>query len=186
MALAQFANRTTAAAVLDEARSKKMPWDAPIPVDGIAQMLGARVIYDHTLEERGVIGEIKFLSDGPVIGINPFENSYEPRRRFTLAHELGHLCLHANERGEFTDSRKTMSRTESYWDRFESEANNFAAELLMPAELIIKIGEEIWARYWHDFREGASNRYMIDNLAARFQVSNQAMEYRLGNLNLLR
>lgn len=186
MATAMITNRRNAAAILDEAKRQGMPWRAPIDVDGIAAMLNARVLYDHTLEDRGVIGEIRFSENGPVIGINPFENSYEPRRRFTLAHELGHFCLHSDERGEFTDSRRTMSRTESYWDRFESEANNFAAELLMPTELVIDVGEEVWAQYWDDFRAEAPNKYMIDNLAGRFQVSNQAMEYRLSNLGLLR
>ncbi len=44
------------------------------------------------------------------------------RRRFTLAHELGHLILH---RDEFADEDVT---------RQEGEANTFASEFLMPAE----------------------------------------------------
>jgi Zn-dependent peptidase ImmA (M78 family) len=172
--------------VLSEARGRGMRWAPPVDVDGIASMLGASVYHDATLDQRGIIGEIKFSSSGPVIALSPSENLYEPRRRFTLAHELGHLCLHSDQRGGFTDSRSTMSRTESYWDKFETEANNFAAELLMPVELIITVGQEIWSAYRTRHGNDAPNFYMIDSLASRFEVSNQAMEYRLSNLDLLR
>ncbi|MBQ7188540.1 MAG: ImmA/IrrE family metallo-endopeptidase [Kiritimatiellae bacterium] len=43
------------------------------------------------------------------------------RRRFTIAHELGHLILHRNEFAEETGKRQ------------ENEANLFASEFLMPA-----------------------------------------------------
>lgn len=167
-----------AATILKRAADQGMPWRAPIDVDGIAIMLGANVVYDPTLNHKNIIGQISFLSSGALISLNPFENSYEPRRRFTLAHELGHLCLHSNDRGGFTDSRQTMSRTESYWDRFEYEANNFAAELLMPTELILE-------EYKSLQKIGRTDRATLTNeLAIKFNVSSQAMAYRLNNLNL--
>lgn len=75
-----------------------------------------------------------------------------------------------------------MSRTESYWDRYESEANNFAAELLMPAELLY---EFIWNNF-DDDHVGMWESYKINQLAQVFEVSTQAMEYRLDNLGLIR
>jgi Zn-dependent peptidase ImmA (M78 family) len=49
-------------------------------------------------------------------------NSEPPtdRQRWTLAHELGHLCMHASYIG----------------DQPEKDADSFAAEFLMPAEVI--------------------------------------------------
>lgn len=175
-------HQTTATEILQQARSQGMPWKAPIDVYGIAQMLGARVVDDATLEDLDIIGKIMFTRGVPLISINPDQNRYEPRRRFTLAHELGHLCLHALEGRGFTDSRRTMSRTESYWDRYESEANNFAAELLMPAELLY---EFIWNNF-DDDHVGVWEGYKINQLAQAFEVSTPAMEYRLNNLGLLR
>ena len=54
------------------------------------------------------------------------------RKRFTLAHELGHVLIpwHIGtilDEIDFSDTRKDLS----YWE-LENEANRFAAELLMP------------------------------------------------------
>src|SRR5260363_263252 len=40
-----------------------------------------------------------------------------------------------------------MNRHESYWDRYESQANNFAADLLMPEKLIRSIGQKTINEY---------------------------------------
>ncbi|MDX9694384.1 MAG: XRE family transcriptional regulator [Bacteroidales bacterium] len=66
-----------------------------------------------------------FVSDKgyPVIVINKaFSND---RKRFTLAHELGHLIMHITGNFPIPDYRN-----------LEDEANNFASEFLMPKEAI--------------------------------------------------
>lgn len=55
------------------------------------------------------------------------------RRRFTFAHELGHFMCHRELRDHFEDSDETLN---DFHDRIESEANEFASWLLMPANLI--------------------------------------------------
>lgn len=162
--------------------------DAPIDVDGIAKALGFQVEYDDTLESRDVIGEIFFNECRPIVKINPIQNSYEPRRRFTLAHEIGHYCLHSSESmTSFTDSQKTMSRTESYWSRYESEANAFAAQLLMPKNLILRDGREIIDRCKAELGVSAiPAQTFIERMADRFDVSSKAMEYRLKNLGVIK
>lgn len=55
------------------------------------------------------------------------------RRRFSIAHELGHLCLHEGQlqacsESDFSDWHSDSSK--------ESEANAFAAELLLPTALL--------------------------------------------------
>src|SRR5690606_38966265 len=117
---------------------------APVDVERIADLLGIEVRETVDSEHIGAIGKI-FSENGTVtIWINPLENSYGPRRRFTIAHEIGHYCLHLSDskRG-FVDTKTTMSRSESYWDIYESQANSFAAELLMPKQLISSEGGRI-------------------------------------------
>ena len=160
---------------------------APIDVDAIARALGIRVEFDISLENRDVIGEISFVGTTPIIRVNPVQNAYEPRRRFTLAHEIGHYCLHSLKSNEtFVDSQKTMSRSQSYWDFRESEANTFAAQLLMPKELILSEGELIIDMYKDAETQKISASEFMERMSHRFVVSNKAMEYRLRNIGILK
>jgi Zn-dependent peptidase ImmA (M78 family) len=64
----------------------------------------------------------------------PFET-----RRFTLAHEIGHLVLHPNEVRLHRDRAIDGSRFADHSSPLiEQQANIFAAELLMPFDLICK------------------------------------------------
>ena len=60
-----------------------------------------------------------------------------PRRRFTAAHELGHFVMHRETMGRFrADTDSTLREADDdVTDRMEREANRFAAELLMPADV---------------------------------------------------
>lgn len=164
------------------------PIGVPIDVDAIAEFLKVRVEEDASLELDDTVGQIGFKGDQAVVSINPVQNSYEPRRRFTLAHELGHFCLHADKiQLGFKDSKKTMSRSLSYWDAKESEANTFAAQLLMPKELLIKYGQQIIDAY--KASNGVSSmplKEFLQRISSRFAVSNKAMEYRLKNLGIIK
>lgn len=61
------------------------------------------------------------------------ENLQEHEQRLVRAHELGHMLLHKNENTVFMDSR-THLKTSTY----ETEANKFAVELLIPNEVILE------------------------------------------------
>jgi Zn-dependent peptidase ImmA (M78 family) len=98
------------------------------------------------------------------------------RKRFTVAHELGHLVLHlAGQDGEFVDNAdnfRTASDPDAAWTperRREWEANVFASALLMPADLV--------RRKWPEIRD-------VEGMAAWFQVSLQAMAIRLQDLGI--
>jgi len=160
---------------------------APIDVDKIAEKLGIIVIDDTTLQARDSIGEISIENDKPVVRINPLQNSYTPRRRFTLAHEIGHYCLHLSPfRPEFKDSTKTMSRSSSYWDKNESEANGFAAQLIMPKSLLLEKGIELLATYKKNHpSEGMPVSIFVDKMSSLFGASNKAMQYRLKSLKII-
>lgn len=88
------------------------------------------------------------------------------RKLFTLAHELGHYFLHD------TLTHDIMYREKSRHGRTvqEKEADEFAAELLMP-EATIRL-------YW-------TVAESIQQLAEIFSVSYLAMEHRLRNLGFI-
>ncbi|MBQ5946306.1 ImmA/IrrE family metallo-endopeptidase [Massilia sp. ST3] len=160
---------------------------APVDLDAIAALVGVEVEEFVDLGNMSSVGKISLTENGPKIWINPLENSYTPRRRFTLAHELGHYCLHLSEsRKSFVDTKTTMNRTESYWDVYESEANNFAAELLMPKQLIISEGNKIISSYKEEHGDDVSTSVFTDLLAKRLGASNKAMEFRLSNLGIIK
>ncbi|MGI6295813.1 MAG: ImmA/IrrE family metallo-endopeptidase [Armatimonadota bacterium] len=108
----------------------------------------------------------------PVIAIN---NSYvKPtvRRRFTLAHEIGHHLLgrriQPGSRLFFFDTSQ-MRRSS-----LERACDRFAALLLMP---------EPWVRrYYAELASNPENRVQI--MAGRFEVSSWAMKRRLTELQL--
>jgi Zn-dependent peptidase ImmA (M78 family) len=137
-------------------------WDRSIPVDVVrlARRVGANVIEDMSLESSGYFS----VPDGnPVIRYNA--NEPHVRQRFTIAHELGHFLLsHGNS---FRDGSEQYSSTN--YDIKEVQANQFAAEVLMP-ESAVK---------FFIMEKGLSN---IDDLARSFNVSQAAMMFRLKNL----
>lgn len=81
-----------------------------------------------------------------------------------IAHELGHFLLHRGKDRLFKDDNHSMN----YWyqnnlNSEEVEANEFAAELLMPAKL-----------FYNECKGKQFGPKIIDNLAKRFQVSKTA------------
>nr|VFK22055.1 MAG: Zn-dependent peptidase ImmA, M78 family [Candidatus Kentron sp. MB]VFK27657.1 MAG: Zn-dependent peptidase ImmA, M78 family [Candidatus Kentron sp. MB]VFK74379.1 MAG: Zn-dependent peptidase ImmA, M78 family [Candidatus Kentron sp. MB] len=154
--------------------------DIPVDIIKIAKHYNIEIRYD--LESTDIIGEIFFDEDkSPIIRVNQKKNSYNPRKRFTIAHELGHYFLHSfKSKMTFKDSLRNMSRKESYWDKQEREANNFAAELLMPTEPIFSECRKLIAG------DDIPVDVFIQKIGDTFEVSNKAMEYRLLNLKILK
>jgi Zn-dependent peptidase ImmA (M78 family) len=87
---------------------------------------------DILLEEKKISnsdGRIVFGKTKTKISINS-ELKYIGRRRFTLAHELGHFELHHNENTHLEDNALTLDYFKNGGQEYE--ANQFATELLMP------------------------------------------------------
>ncbi|WP_455261667.1 ImmA/IrrE family metallo-endopeptidase [Neisseria sp.] len=79
-----------------------------------------------------------------------------------------------------------MSRTASYWDRVESEANDFAARLLMPENFILSEGNKVIEKFKKIYNQDLIPQdYFISEMAQIFNVSVQAMTYRLKNLDII-
>jgi hypothetical protein len=102
----------------------------PVDVDHLANSCGVGVLpwkFDDSLS--GLVVE---LDVGPVIGVN--SRHPEVRRRFTLAHELGHHLLQHRDRF-YVDLKANTEHGDppEYHSRHERDANEFAANVLMPA-----------------------------------------------------
>lgn len=140
---------------LPAALRRRFGQDKP-PVDPRAIALGIGVEV-REVRDRSWSGAVKFEGKRAVIWLNAKENGR--RRRFTLAHELGHLMLHAKDgQGLFRDSSFVG-------DKQEREANQFAAVLLMPKRLV--------------HRYAAIADFDLQRMAKLFDVSVEALQIRL-------
>jgi hypothetical protein len=104
-----------------------------------------------------------------------------PRRRFTAAHELGHFVLHRETMGRFrADTDATLREAdEEVADLMEREANRFAAELLMPADVCRARAAELQTRY-----ACCPRGVLVYRLASELLVSREALRYRLRALEV--
>jgi hypothetical protein len=112
-----------------------------------------------------VSGSVRWSKGLWLISLNRGEP--RPRQRFSLAHELKHVID-----APFGEVLYPDWRGLSAYDRTEQVANHFAACLLMP---------KAWVRRAYFDRGYVS----LPTLAARFEVSQAAMRYRLESLGAL-
>lgn len=138
----------------------------PVPVDAIAEDLLGLVL--HEVDDLDVSGML--IPDERSIWLNATESRRSTaRRRFTVGHEIGHWICHST--GESGAKRLCREVGVARGKGIEREANTFAAELLMPHELVIHEAERL--------------RLNVLALAKLFEVSKQAMQLRLSLLGLL-
>lgn len=160
----------------------------PVPVERIASSLLGLFIDEHD--------DIRILPNAPndqghlsgmldpqemIIWVDRGEAQRSPRRkRFTIAHELGHFRMHVPPAsGVFSDRPRDIAELESDEADFdlpdlrqrEREADAFARELLMPSLLVTE----------HAYATGLN----LSALAGRFDVSVPAIRLRLRLLKLL-
>lgn len=149
----------------------------PVPVEKIARSLKLDIVLTDLGE--GVSGLLVSHEQRSQICIQKADPRV--RRRFTIAHEIGHHYLgHQFAEGEHVHVdrgfviRMRSPRSSSGLDLMEIEANQFAASLLMPEKQV---------------REAAGTAPIADHVVARlardFDVSEQAMTIRLTVLDLL-
>ena len=154
----------------------------PIPTGSVARAAGARVVMDSLSTELS--GLLQLLDGAPTILVNSSHG--ETRRRFAIAHELGHLSLHRSRGGSqmfvdrgFVFRRGQKAATGS--DREEIQANMFAAELLMPRDWLV---QDVGEKGIDAAGRAAIGDDAVAELARRYGVSQAAMAFRLANLGL--
>lgn len=141
---------------------------APVDVEMLAKSLGVRVNYSFL--PSGISGELVSENGGFAINVNASDPP--TRQRFTLAHELGHFVRHRDLIGTGIDDDRAYRSTNvgRYFNtrigpREETEANKFAANLLMP---------------WHLIEDMQKDGLTRAQMASRLGVSEHAMAIRLG------
>lgn len=152
-------------------------YSAPINVKECAKHLG--VILEKIELDADVSGFL-LLKDDNTIHIGYNKSNPSNRIRFTIAHEIGHLILHAKDSKLFVDKEEKMIYRDGNSSTGEllkeREANAFAAALLMPAKLL---RQEI-EKHKEETKEKS-----ISAIAKKFLVSEQAITIRLTNLGLI-
>lgn len=92
----------------------------------------------YPLGEKSILGLTQKREGDIIIFTN--SSARLSREIFTLAHEIGHICLHHLECSDFySEDERTLGNSIS--DEKEQEANFFAANLLMPKEEVKKFLE---------------------------------------------
>jgi Zn-dependent peptidase ImmA (M78 family) len=155
--------------------------DSPEKLHGFAQKKGLRTVpfdIEGVVNALGIEIRKESLKDdlSGVLRKNLENNKWEMlinakhhpnRQRYTIAHELGHYCLHQHFQTEFED--KIFFRGGEN-NKEEMQANSFASELLIPENDFRKM-----------VREGKDK---IDELAQEFRVSTLALRIRAKNLGM--
>ena len=145
---------------------------APVDLDALASALNLQVVY-RPLQRvmisgspESVAGKIEKIDSRGQFGITINSSDSQRRQRFTLAHEIAHYVLHRGMIGNgITDHGLYRSRLGS---QIETQANRYAADMLMPASLVKA--------------EWKNGNRSINVLARKFNVSEDAMRIRLGQL----
>lgn len=179
IASSTYTMKNDAKAKVRELLSKLEISEAPVPIEEIANYLGAKVHYKPLKDDLS--GMVLIEEDGKaVIGINSLHP--ETRQRFTLAHEVAHLILHCKETLHLDGAMRTFISYRNVYSslglsRKEIEANRFAAELLMP-ESFLKVDLAV-------DKDRLDPEDLIEKLSLKYQVSVQCMTLRLNHLHLI-
>lgn len=158
----------------------------PVDLDKLTENLGINIYEVDFTKMTDYVGKIdekkedkvQFLSD--VLGILlPMENqiaivlkpnlSYH-RKRFTIAHEIGHCCLNDELKSSHIEFRHSVFSSDIH-NQKEIAANIFAGELLMPEEAVKKVCAKFIVPE-------------INAIAKVFQVSVSVASKRLNYLNI--
>jgi len=149
----------------------------PIKIEELVKLRGL-VIKPYPLEDD-ISGLLSIENGKGTIGFNNAESKV--RKRFTIAHELGHFELHKELSNLFIDKqfiyRSKNSGNTPIKQKMEKEANDFASAILMPTEFVKKEVDKI--------KIDLGNEEAIKELAKIFDVSTTAMYYRISSLGLI-
>ena len=146
---------------------RRYRWNGSLPIDVFAIASDYALVVGQELKAEGISGKC-YASHTENHGkpLIVYDREAAPNlQRFTVAHELGHITL--NHGHAFSDPVKNFNRRNL--DRKESEANQFAAELLMPMVAI-------------EYYLGEKREYSFERLSQLFGVSQMAVKIRLQDL----
>ena len=139
----------------------------PIKLGLLAKDLGL-IVKSATLPAN-ISGEIKEHKNSEII-IKINRHDVKARQRYTLAHEIAHFLLHRHLLGDgISDDVLYRSKQSS---TVEHEANRLAADILMPAEMIIPLYEK--------HKADRKDTGIYEAIAEEIGLSTTAVKYRFG------
>lgn len=137
----------------------------PLDAEGVAKALNIGVKYESFVND--VSGVLQRTEDmvGWEIRVNVAHHLH--RQRYTIAHELGHYCLHRFYSNTFEDDIffRSNESSETEW-----QANDFAGALLIPEDV-----------FREKVRAGIGE---VEDLAKIFKVSSLALRMRAKKLGM--
>jgi Zn-dependent peptidase ImmA (M78 family) len=150
----------------------------PINIEQMIRFYGIELNKDADLRE-GISGQIEAISEEKY-RISVQRNDHYFRKRFTMAHELGHFILHKDKIGAGLDDNKMYRAMYRMGDgvsnKEEMEANKYAAKTLMPEDMVmLHMNNGL-------LRNGRIDEDMLINSAKKFQVSPKSLEIRVNGL----
>ncbi|NCB49442.1 MAG: ImmA/IrrE family metallo-endopeptidase [Alphaproteobacteria bacterium] len=181
--------------------------ELPISTDDLCSLIEEYVddldLYaslDNNIEGTNVISN---CGKNVKIKINKYlqQDYFKNRLRTTLAHELGHTILHAplfdrkytqqslfeiKKDQEITCNIDDINSSNTFnWAEYQ--ANVFAVSILTPKTFLLKYINEFCAKKnTYSFQEDSENAKELIRLTSdKFQVSKEAIKYRLKNLKIL-
>lgn len=157
---------------------------APVRIERIAKRYAHVVRQELPTDVSGMLVPLAADTSKFPWAIVVNQEDAEVRQRFTIAHELGHLLLHRYttphaDAGYKIRFRDEMSSTGSV--REEIEANQFAAELLMPENLILSYLVKVGFDYASPDTDDTAAKKLA-SIASKFEVSIQSLSFRIANL----
>ena len=129
----------------------------PVRLGQLCRSLGIEI---HHIESTHIDGTLLIHRDRKMILVS--SSLPQERRRFTVAHELGHYLLR-HQRAAFS-----LDSPDSWCCKEERQANAFAAEILMPKITV----------------QSLHHKHKTRDLAKIFNVSTLAMQIRLDELGI--
>ena len=179
-------------------------------MDRLQAKSGVRFVFDKQLGHlngKKILGQIHLHKR--LVFVDPSITTNGPLFNFTVAHEIGHFALHRKRRltipGMKDDTIDDDSKSvfplnrvpQSPRDRLESQANRFAAALLMPAktvyQLVAETQEKLGLSVGHrgriyldgQPRNQADFRAIINQFKLCYETSFTAIRIRLLELGIL-
>lgn len=145
--------------------------EIPIKLEKVVEAIGVYrqpTTFDdiEKFEKRKVVGLV--LVSGDNVGIFYDKDATLEEKRFIIAREIGHCCLHGDA---LIAGYVEFLHNNGYKDEHEKEASEFAAKLLIPEHSLISV----------------YNRLIlpsIDGLSEIFEVPKNLMIFRLKSLRL--
>lgn len=164
--------------LLAETVRESLELTVPVDVEEAVRRLGGELVESESLED-GM--EAKVMRTGERFRIAIHQDRPKTRKRFSIAHELGHLFLHMGYLVNPERWSKSSDYRDSVYYRFghsieEEEANEFAAAFLMPADDFRQAAERL----------GMDGKCSVDQVAAFFSTSREATMIRGSSLGVFR